>query len=243
MKRNKILAVLGAGVLTMGVVGAALATDLLAGQVGIKLSDKFDAEACASFPLEIGAGEIGVHFVLTSADGDSGLLDASFSTDSFTDLPSGKAAGGTVHWYAVITGDGDTTLDSASTSGVDGDNLVLSHACPGAEVSSSTESTESTESSTTSFESSVESTTESTESTESTVSSETTESTESSTTSFESSVESTTDSQSTTQPPTDTLGNSGSGQQSSGLWMLLAALGALGGSVLVLSPSKAKSKE
>ena len=46
----------------------------------------------------------------------------------------------------------------------------------------------------------------------------------------------------TTQPPTDTIGNTGSGQQSSGLWMLLAALGVLAGSVIVLAPSKAKSK-
>jgi hypothetical protein len=45
-----------------------------------------------------------------------------------------------------------------------------------------------------------------------------------------------------TQPPTDTLG-AGNGQQSSGLWMLLAALGVLAGSVIVLAPSKAKSKE
>ena len=116
MKRNKFLALVGAGVLTLGIAGTALATDLLAGQVGIKLSEKTGTEEqCADFPLEIGAGEVGVHFVLTGATADSGLLSASFSTDSFTDLASSKSAGGTVHWYAVITGDGDTTLDSAST--------------------------------------------------------------------------------------------------------------------------------
>ena len=212
MKRNKFLALVGAGVLTLGIAGTALATDLLAGQVGIKLSEKTGTEEqCADFPLEIGAGEVGVHFVLTGATADSGLLSASFSTDSFTDLASSKSAGGTVHWYAVITGDGDTTLDSASTD-ITGDNLVLSHTCFGEEVSSST----------TSFSSSVESSTTS----------------ESSSTSFTDSV-----SDSTTQPPTDTIGNTGSGQQSSGLWMLLAALGVLAGSVIVLAPSKAKSKE
>ena len=211
MKRNKFLALVGAGVLTLGIAGTALATDLLAGQVGIKLSEKTGTEEqCADFPLEIGAGEVGVHFVLTGATADSGLLSASFSTDSFTDLASSKSAGGTVHWYAVITGDGETTLDSASTD-ITGDNLVLSHTCFGEEVSSST----------TSFSSSVESSTTS----------------ESSSTSFTDSV-----SDSTTQPPTDTIGNTGSGQQSSGLWMLLAALGVLAGSVIVLAPSKAKSK-
>jgi hypothetical protein len=128
MKRNKILALVGALALTMSVAGVALATDLLAGQVGIKLSDKFDEEACADFPLEIGAGEVGVHFVLTGTSATSGLLDASFSTDSFTGLASTSSNGNTLHWYAVITGDGDTTLDSASTDAT-GDNLVLSHAC------------------------------------------------------------------------------------------------------------------
>jgi hypothetical protein len=76
-----------------------------------------------------------------------------------------------------------------------------------------------------------------------------------STTSFESSEESTTDSVSSTtsfsdsvsdttsQPPTDTIGATGTGQQSGGLWMLLAVLGVLAGSVIVLAPSKAKSND
>jgi hypothetical protein len=213
MNRSKLLALVGAGVLSMGVVGVALATDLNPGQVGIKLSEKAaDAEVCADFPLEIGAGEIGVHFVLTGASADSGKLTASFSTDSFADLDSSKSAGGTVHWYAVITGDGDTTLDSASTD-IDGNLLVLSHSCAGETTTTTT---------TTSFESSEESTTDS----------------QSSSTSFTDSV-----SDSTTQPPTDTIGNTGSGQQSSGLWLLLAVLGVLAGSVIVLAPSKASTKE
>lgn len=82
--------------------------------------------------------------------------------------------------------------------------------------------------STTSFESSEESTTDS----------QSSSSSSSSTTSFSDSV-----SDSTTQPPTDTIGNTGSGQQSSGLWMLLAVLGVLAGSVIVLAPSKAKSQD
>jgi hypothetical protein len=67
---------------------------------------------------------------------------------------------------------------------------------------------------------------------------ETTEST-SSTTSFSQSVSETTD---ITQPPTDTIGG-GSGQQSSGTWLLVAALGVLLGSVMVLAPSRAKARE
>jgi hypothetical protein len=74
-------------------------------------------------------------------------------------------------------------------------------------------------SSTTTFSSSVESTTVSS----------------SSTTTFNSSVEST-----TTQPPTDTIDNTSSSQRSSILWLLVAGLGAVLGSVVVLAPSRAK---
>jgi hypothetical protein len=248
MKRNKIMAILGAAALTLGVVGVAFAEDLNSGQVGDTLSS-FD-QSCDGFPLEVGAGQIGVHFVLTTPDGDatSANLWASFSNPSSSVGPVANTAhpSTTLHFYVVITGDGDTTIDSASTD-VDGGNLNVSHVCAGEETSSS---------STTSFESSVESTTES-QSTSTEETSSTSE--ETSSTSFESSVESTTDSQSSStasttsfsdsvsdtvsQPPTDTIGNSGSGQQSSGLWMLLAALGVLGGSIIVLAPSKAKTKE
>jgi hypothetical protein len=60
----------------------------------------------------------------------------------------------------------------------------------------------------------------------------------SSTTSFSSTVESTTD----TLPPTDTIGSTSNGQQSSGLWLLIAGLGVLLGSAIVLAPAKAKTK-
>jgi hypothetical protein len=215
VKRNRVLAIVGAAVLTMGVVGVALAEELLDGQVGQALST-FNQENCDQFPLEIGAGEIGVHFVLSNPDADSGTLDATFSTDSFAGLASADTNSNALMWYAVITGDLDTTILSAHTD-VNGKSLVISHVCPGEETSSS---------STTSFESSEESST-------------TSESSSESTTSFESSEESTT----TTQPPTDTIGNSGNGQQSGGMWLLLAALGVLAGSVIVLAPSKAKSRD
>lgn len=221
MKRNKILALIGAGVLTMGVVGVALATELKDGQVGMALST-FEQD-CSDFEelgLDIGAGEIGVHFVLTDPEASSGMLEAVFSTDSVSDVANTTHGNSNVlHFYVVITGDLDTTVTSASTD-VDGGNLVISHVCAGEETT-----TESTSESTTSFSSSEESTTDS----------------ESSTTSFNNSVSDTTTQ--AVQPQTDTIGNTGSGQQSSGLWMLLAALGVLAGSVIVLAPSKAKSKD
>ena len=231
MKRTRLLAIVGAGVLAMGVVGVALATELNSGQVDQALST-FDQD-CSDFEelgLEIGAGEIGVHFILTDPEASSGTLDAVFSTDSVSDVANtvhGNSA--VLHFYVVITGDLDTTITSASTD-VDGKNLNVSHVCAGEETTTSftsseestTDSSTSSEETTTSFSSSEESTTDS----------------ESSSTSFSDSV-----SDSTTQPPTDTIGETGSGQQSGGLWLLLAVLGALAGSVIVLAPSKAKTRD
>jgi hypothetical protein len=74
-------------------------------------------------------------------------------------------------------------------------------------------------SSSTSFSSTVESTTDT-----------------SSSTSFTGSVESTTD----TLPPTDTIGSTGNGQQSGAAWLLIASLGVLLGSAIVLAPARAK---
>jgi hypothetical protein len=253
MKRSKLLALVGAGVLAMGVVGVALAEELNEGQEGQALST-FDQD-CSDFAVQPGAGEIGVHFVLTDPAGGatSATLDAVFSTDTVTDLANTPKPSTTLHFYAIITGDADTTIISASTD-VDGGQLNVSHVCLTEE-----------ETTTTSFSSSEESTTESTSSEETTTSfssseESTTESTssEETTTSFSSSEQSTTDSQSSstsfsdsisstttqpTQPPSDTLGETGSGQQSGSMWLLLAALGALGGSLIVLAPSKAKDRD
>src|SRR5919112_2136448 len=64
MKRSKFTAIAAASALALSVAGLAFATDLLDGQVGKALST-FDQD-CSDFDgMEIGAGEIGVHFVLT----------------------------------------------------------------------------------------------------------------------------------------------------------------------------------
>jgi hypothetical protein len=94
--------------------------------------------------------------------------------------------------------------------------------------------TETSSTTTDTFTSSQQSTTDSQSS--STTSTETTETT----TSFS---DSNSDTTTTTQPPSDTLGDTGSGQQSGSMWLLLAALGVLAGSVIVLAPSKAKSRD
>jgi hypothetical protein len=112
----------------------------------------------------------------------------------------------------LIITDIPDTLKSFSDD-LSGGQLTLSHTCYGSE------------SSTTSFTSSEESSSTSSSS---------------STTSFVSSEESTSTSE--TLPNTATFGTSGSNASSNGLWMLIAGLGVVGGSVLVLMPSRAKGK-
>jgi hypothetical protein len=215
MKRNKILALIGAGVLTMGVVGVAFA-DTVSHQDGDTLGDHIGtADDCDK--ADLAEGEVLLHFVLTQTEDSDGNLAVDLSNPDLNPTADHvtKAAGGTLQWDIIVTGVTADTVFEGATTDADGDNLNLSHVC-GLGTSTS--------SSTTSFESSEESTTDSQSS--------------SSTTSFSDSVSDT-----TSQPPTDTIGNTGSGQQSSGLWMLLAALGVLAGSVIVLAPSKAKSKD
>jgi hypothetical protein len=137
-KRNKVTAIFAASMLALGVAGIALATDLHDQQVGTKLGDYYDAGECAAWPVDapaIGAGQIGVHFVLTSPDSDSGNLTAAFSNPASSVGPVANftSPANTLHFYVVINGDGNTVIDSASTD-TNGTNLNISHACPGAEV-------------------------------------------------------------------------------------------------------------
>ncbi|HJP87420.1 MAG TPA: hypothetical protein VJ850_00070 [Candidatus Limnocylindrales bacterium] len=137
MKKHKLLAVLGAAALTLSVAGVALAEDLNSGQVGNTLGSF--TNDCEGWPVDnpVGAGQIGVHFVLTTPDGDatSANLTAAFSNPSSSVGPVANTAhpSTTLHFYVVITGDGNTTIDSASTD-VDGGNLNVSHVCAGASV-------------------------------------------------------------------------------------------------------------
>ena len=132
MKRNRLMALIGASVLALGVAGVALATDLNSGQVG-KTLGSFD-QSCTGFPLTVGAGQIGIHFVLTSPESDSGKLTASFSNPSSVAGPVDNGdpqEAQVLHFYVVITGDANTVIDSASTD-TDGGNLNVSHVCAGA---------------------------------------------------------------------------------------------------------------
>jgi len=138
MKHRKLAALLGAGLLTFGITGVALAsTDLLAGQVGITLSTK-DATGTADCDgVDTSAGTQ-LHFVLTlgkSTDTD-GSLDVSLSNPALSPHADHvtTANNGTLQWWVTAAGaTGDTVLEGATTS-ANGDNLVLSHVCFGAEA-------------------------------------------------------------------------------------------------------------
>ena len=128
--RSKFAALLGAGFLTFAVAGMAFAaTDLNAGQVGITVGDK--PTDCSDFPTAPGEGEVGLHFVLTSAAEASGSLSGSVDGTAFGPVASSKKTGGTIHWYVIVDGDASSVLNSATTDAT-GNQLNLSHICAGA---------------------------------------------------------------------------------------------------------------
>ena len=128
--RSKFAAIVGAGLLTFGIAGVAFAsTDLNAGQVGKALST-FD-EDCSDFPTAPGEGEVGLHFVLTSAAEASGNVSGEVDGTAFGPTASSKKTGGTIHWYVIVDGDSSSTIDSATTD-ANGTNLNVSHVCFGA---------------------------------------------------------------------------------------------------------------
>jgi hypothetical protein len=135
-KRSKLAALLGAGLLTFGVTGIALAsTDLLAGQVGITLSEKDATGTDACEGVDVPDGGAVLHFNLTQPQDADGTLDADLSNPdvaAHADNAEDDNSAGTLDWWIPVDGvDGDTVLDGATTD-ADGTNLVLSHVCFGA---------------------------------------------------------------------------------------------------------------
>ena len=122
---------LGAALL---VPSAAFATDLKDTQQGTSWDDQdFQGSARECDKLELGPGEVAWHFVLTDPDKDSGHLTATFDKAGDKSVANADSEAAVLHFY-VFTGH-DTLLD-AKTTDVDGNNLVLSHICSGAEEES-----------------------------------------------------------------------------------------------------------
>jgi hypothetical protein len=145
-KRSKLAALLGAGLLTFGIAGIALANDLGTdhpSQVApTTLQENIDVngvgELCDDFVdlgIMPGAGEVGLHFILTSPEAASGNISGSVDGTAFGPVANTVhgQGGGALQWYVVVDGDGDSVIDSATTD-VNGGQLTLSHICFGSEA-------------------------------------------------------------------------------------------------------------
>ena len=213
MKRTKILALLGAAVLTVGTVGIAFANTLSEdhpNQVDTSLDDLIANEGvdedCSDFVdgFAVGEGQIGLHFILTDPEAETGNITGSVDGTAFGPVAGmfHGQGGGAMHFYVVVDGDGDSVINDAETD-VDGGQLTLSHICFGDEV-------------------------------------EETEPPETEVPSFESTEEGNTDAPS--EPNTATIGGNGTSGPADGAWLLVVALGVLLASVVVMTPARAKSQ-
>ena len=101
------------------------ATDLHGSQQGTSWNDpEFQSNDCGGLKLE--PGQVAWHFVLTSPQGDSGHITATFQKAGAITVANTDSPSAVLHFW-VITGH-DTLLDAATTD-VDGRNLNLSHIC------------------------------------------------------------------------------------------------------------------
>ena len=117
-----VSALLAAAVLAPASV---FATDLHASHQGTSWNDpEFQSQDCGGLKLE--PGQVAWHFVLTSPQGDSGHLTATFQHAGAITVANTDSPSAVLHFW-IITGH-DTLLD-AETTDVDGRNLNLSHIC------------------------------------------------------------------------------------------------------------------
>ena len=151
MKRTKLLALLGAAVLTVGTVGVAFANTLSEdhpNQVGVALDDLISEEGvdedCSDFEdlgILPGAGEVGIHFILTQPEAASGNISGSVDGNPFGPIANTvHGNSNALHFYVVVAGDGSSVVDDATTD-VNGGNLTISHLCFGEEVTTTTTTT------------------------------------------------------------------------------------------------------
>jgi hypothetical protein len=155
MKRSRILALLGATVLTVGTVGMAFANTLSEdkpNQAGSSLNDLISEEGvdqdCSDFTgdFAVGEGQVGIHFILTSPESQTGSISGTVDSVAFGPVDGifHGQGNGAMHFYVVVDGDGDSVVDDATTT-VNGGNLTISHLCFGEEEESETPSFEASE--------------------------------------------------------------------------------------------------
>jgi hypothetical protein len=227
--RRKIAALIGAGALVFAVAGTTFAG------VSEQATVSGHASSTAENNNELFWGEDCTK--LDAGEGDLGGAVATYVllhdyTKVIVKAGSEQSAGGnaltifdnpTAGQFVFADTNGDNT---SNPGGQDGDKNI-SHIifCGESDTSSS-------------FSDTVSGTTDSTSSSSSSSSSVSDTDTDSDTTSFSGG-----ESGTLTQEPTDTFGGTSSGQRSSATWLLIASLGVLLGSVIVLAPSRAKTRD
>ena len=101
------------------------ATDLHGSQAGTAWNDpEFQSKDCGGLQLE--PGQVAWHFVLTSPQGDSGHLTATFQNAGAITVANTDSPSAVLHFWIVT---GHDTLLGAQTTDVDGRLLNLSHIC------------------------------------------------------------------------------------------------------------------
>src|SRR6186997_2239794 len=118
MNKNRLMAVLGAAVLTFGIAGIASANTLSEdhlNQTGkaldLLISHEGVAELCDDFAdlgILPGEGEVGLHFILTQPEAESGNISGSVDGTAFGPVANTVHGGGdgAMHFYVVVPGDG-----------------------------------------------------------------------------------------------------------------------------------------
>lgn len=231
MKKSRLLGILGAFVLTFGVMGVASAETLKDAHVGITVGwddngdpyavdaneDEFpvNPEECAD--LDLAAGDIVLHFVqsgqLTVANGsdpwdpadqhlDVDLTGADDQTGVEADTVQGN--GGNVDWFVWISATGDVTIDGAES---DVAPLGAHEGEKELRISHICVGDEPGTEPSPSFGQSFEG-----------------------------------DTDAPTEPSTDSFGTNGTSGPADGAWLLVVALGVLLASIVVLTPARAKSR-
>ena len=215
-KRNRLMALVGAGVLLLGLAGTALADGGLQWDGKGVTDGQLDTVDCT----QQGTNVAYLQFNFTLGGGDNSITGATLTVDGdvyTTFVQDGNVIKFITSFYDLSTLSASVAYTGDLGSGVA--NLTISHGCAGESSSSSSSS------STTSFTS-----------TESSAS--TSESSTSSSVSFTSSESGAT----ATLANTATVGDSGTSGPSGNAWLLLAALGMVAGSIVVLMPARAKNR-
>src|SRR5215212_4404963 len=130
MKTRKLLAAVLGSAMVLTFAGSVFATELNQTPpitIGDEDANTQECTADELVALEEAGATVAWHFILTDPDAQTGQLHATFSdpADEQT-VDQWKVEGNAMHFYVF---NDSSTLESAETVGVDGNNLNLSHTC------------------------------------------------------------------------------------------------------------------